>query len=576
MKDLKYTEILTANKALKEAVSGLARYEVKVLSNIVTSQFNEIFEYILRSRQINARVTSGEYDNIMQDSQKYSSADTVVIFWELANLVDGLQYKADTMDEKDADLLIEKTRDEIDFVFEQLRGTPNVIFNKFSTQVFNHSFLKENSFDRICNALNAYVTGHLPANFTLVDINKTFATISVAKSIDLRYYYSSKSLYSIDFYKEYAGYIAPIIYSITGKTKKALIFDCDNTLWKGVVGEEGVDGIELSSKNKNGGIFEEVHHLAKALAKQGILLGLCSKNNPEDVDEVFSGRPDFALKKDDILIRRINWSDKVSNLREIAEDLNIGIDSLVFVDDSAFEVNYVREHLPGTAILQVSDKLYDYPALLRDNSGLFYKKNFTKEDKDRINLYKTEESRKNERNKFETLGQYLISLELKLDIFVNDRNNVQRAAQLTQKTNQFNFTTHRYTESEIEHFMTSADTVVYVFGVRDRFGDYGITGMAIVKKNGSHAEIDTFLMSCRVLGRNIEKAFLNLVLKDLRNAAVVRARYIPTMKNRQVESFYEDFGFTLISGNENTKEYELSLDGHHFKDIDYITINRNK
>src|ERR1700733_2025275 len=237
MKDLKYTEILAANRKLRESLSGASLYEVKVLSNIITSQFNDIFEYVLRTEKINAKVSSGDYDNILQDSQKYASADTVIIFWELANLIDGLQYKADTMKEEEADRLVKKTKDEIDFVFEHLRRTPNVIFNKFSTAAFNHSFLKENRFDRICNVLNGYLAEKLPDNFTLIDVNKVFLKVSVEKSIDLRYYYSSKSLYSIEFYKQYGEYIAPVIFSILGRTKKALIFDCDNTLWKGNVGE---------------------------------------------------------------------------------------------------------------------------------------------------------------------------------------------------------------------------------------------------------------------------------------------------------------------------------------------------
>jgi FkbH-like protein len=578
MKDLKYIDILKANKALKEVVSDSAAYEVKVISNIITSQFNEIFEYVLRMQRINAKVTSGDYDNILQDSQKYSASNTIVIFWELSNLVDGLQYKADTMDEPDIVQLIEKTKNEIDFVFQHLAKTPNVIVNKFSSQIFNYSYIKENAFDRIANALNSHISENLPSNFTVVDIERIFARLSVEKSVDLRYYYSSKALYSIEFYKEYASYISPIVYSLVGKTRKALIFDCDNTLWKGIVGEDGVDGIELSVQNKNGGVFEEVHHLALALSKNGVLLGLCSKNNPEDVEEVFLKRKDLALKNEDILIKRINWNDKVSNLREIAAELNIGADSIVFIDDSSFEVNYIRDNLPEVVTLQVTEKLYNYPSVIRENSGLFYKKANTKEDIDRVTHYKTEENRKLERIKFESLDQYLLSLGLIVTIFIDDGSHIGRAAQLTQKTNQFNFTTSRYTEAEIEHFIRSEDHKVYVFGVADKFGDYGITGMAIIRLERGQATIDTFLMSCRIIGRNIEIAFLNFVLKDLRaeGIEIVLAKYISTNKNSQVERFYDDFGFVLKSDQNNVKDYCLTLKDHEYRNVDYITLKISK
>ena len=578
MRDLKYTEILKANKTLGETMSGRTPYKIKVLSNIITSQLNEILEFVLRSEDINASATSGDYDNIVQDSKKYASWEAIVIFWELSNLVDGLQYKADMMSSEEADNLIEKTKSEIDFVFGQLANAPNVIFNKFSSLVFSHSSIAENVFDKICHALNGYVYANLPANFTLIDIDRIFARLSIARSVDFRYYYSSKSLYSLEFCKEYSRFVAPVILSLLGKTRKALIFDCDNTLWKGVVGEDGVDGIHLSAKNKNGNVFEEVQHLALALSKKGVMIGLCSKNNPEDVDEVFLKREDLALKSKDIVIKRVNWNDKVTNLREIASALNIGLDSLVFIDDSSFEVNYIRQDLGEVTTLQVPEKLYDYPALLRDNLGLFYKKSNTEEDANRTALYRTEENRKMEREKFATLDQYLSSLQLSMQITVNDESHIERAAQLTQKTNQFNLSTHRYTDAELRRFISSGKYKMYLFSVADKFGDYGVTGMALVARDNKEAVIDTFLMSCRVIGRNIEVAFLNFILTNLRAEGIdaVLAEYAGTMKNRQVESFYDDYGFSVRGTGNNEKSYFLDLHEHKYRNIDYITLKPAK
>ena len=578
MKNLKYTDILKFNKALESDVSKYTPYDIKVISNIITSQFNDIFEYVLRNQQINAKVESGDYDNILQDALKFFSSNTIVIFWELSNLVNGLQYKAETMDKQEIDDLIEKTKNEIDFVFKHLEHSPNVILNKFSALIFSYSFLKENTFERIGNILNDYISEKLPSNFTLINIDKIFSKLSIEKSVDFRYYYSSKSLYTIEFYKEYSKFIAPIVFSLLGKTKKAFIFDCDNTLWKGVVGEEGVNGIELSTKDKNGGVFEEIHHLIRALSKQGVLIGFCSKNNSEDIEEVFLKRKDFALRNEDIIIKKINWNDKVKNLREIAVELNIGIDSLVFIDDSSFEVDYVRENLPEVTTLEVGDRLYNYPLMLRENYDLFYKKNYSEEDKDRASLYKIEESRKIERGNFASLDQYLLSLEITIEVYINDETIIGRAAQLTQKTNQFNFTTYRYTESDIERFIKSENYILYVFRVADKFGDYGTTGMAIIHFVDNQAEINTFLMSCRIIGRNIEIAFLNFILKDLQTKGfnIVLSKYISTVKNKQLQSFYEDFGFTLKSDQNNIKEYILKLKEHQYRNVDYINLNISK
>jgi FkbH-like protein len=574
LQDLKYTEILATNKLLGEKLSYQVPQEAVVLSNIITSQVNHIIEYVLRNRGLYVKLNSGDYDNIVQDSEKYAHQKVIIIFWELANLIDGLQYKAETMSAESIEDLMNKTKQEIDLVFQNLANTPIVIFNQFSTVAFNQYFLKNNQFDNIAIELNKYVSDNLPKNFIVVPMDKIFAQISVAKSIDLRYYYSSKALYSIDFYKQYAQFIAPIILSVYGKTKKALIFDCDNTLWKGIVGEDGVAGILLSSQDKNGTVFEEVHYLSNQLAQEGIIIGLCSKNNEEDVLEVFEKRQDFALLQNTILIKKINWQDKVTNLQEIATELNIGIDSLVFVDDSYFEINHVQNSLPEVHTIQVPTTLPMYGALLKENLSLFYKHSQTKEDKKRIEMYKQEAIRKGEQQKFATIEEYLHSLELEISITINDFDNLERAAQLTQKTNQFNLTTKRYTQTDLQNLITNQNYRLYTFRVKDKFGDYGLTGMSLISIAGENAIIDTLLMSCRVLGRNIEIAFLGFIINDLQqiNIKYIFASYFKTLKNSQVASFYEKLNFEVIREDVDRKEYKFQTIDFSYCPIDYIKI----
>ncbi len=577
MNDLKYTDILSKNRILGNELADFPPYEVKVISNIITSQIHEILEFSLRSMQINAKVSSGDYDNIVQDSQKYLSSNSIVVFWELANIIEGLQYKADTMDEKEINKLVEKVKSDIDFVFANLSKTPLVIFNEFSSLVFNYAHVRPNAFDKIAKLINQYIEENLPPNFVLINIDKVISNLSIQKSIDLRYYYSSKSLYTIDFYKAYTTFISPVIYSILGKSKKALIFDCDNTIWKGILGEDGIDNIEVSAKSKNGIIFEEIQHIAVGLAKKGIIVGLCSKNNPGDVEEVFERRDDMTLKNKDILVKKINWDDKVTNLKQIAEDLNIGTDSLVFVDDSPFELSFVEAQLPEVATLTVPEKLYSYPSLLRENISLFYQHQETGEDGNRLGFYKNEETRKNDRQKFTSLNDYLGSLELSITITVNDETHIARVAQMTQKTNQFNLTTRRHTVNDITEFIRSGKCNIYTMKVTDKFGDYGITGVAIIGLEDKIADVKSFLMSCRIIGRNIEIAFLDFIVEDLRvtGAKTINAYFIETFKNKQVEFFYDKFGFNVTDHSIKDKSYSLQISDYKNQNIDYINLNDN-
>lgn len=575
MMDLKYTEILNENRRLGKQLTSNPPYKISVLSNIVVNQISDVIEYKLRSHNINAIVNLGDYDNIVQDSEKFSQSDAVIVFWELSNLVDGLFYKSHQYDVAQCNALIEKITGEISFVFKNLATTSVVLINKFSSLVFNSSNIRDNMFDTICKQLNAYITDNLPSNFTIIKIDKIIANLSIGSSVDLRYFYSSKALYSIEFFKAYSTFVSPVMLSILGKSKKALIFDCDNTLWKGIVGEDGVDGIELSSGNKNGIYFEEIHNLSQELAKQGIIIGLCSKNNSEDVEEVFAKRTDFSMKREGISIVKVNWNDKANNLREIASELNIGLDSLVFLDDSDFEVNFVSETLPEVSVVRVPDKLYEYPKVFRSQMPLFYNHSRSVEDLSRVSMYKEANERKLVQATFSNLEDYLYSLELKLDIQLNEKTLLPRIAQLTQKTNQFNLTTKRYTETEIDGMLNDGSTKIFSFSLEDKFGGYGTTGLSIVKVKNEKAEIDTFLMSCRVIGREVEIAFLDTIINNLAASGIeqLTARYVKTLKNGQVAEFYELSGFSTVEETENTKLYKLNIGDYKAKEINHISIN---
>jgi len=579
IKNLKYFEILKINTKLGSNMNSNS-YNISVLSNITINQIKEILEYILRNENINANVRIGDYDNIVQDSIKYENSNVVIIFWELSNVIDGLQYKIELFDNEQFKVILKKIKSEIDLVLKNLNKTSLVLFNKFTSMPFSSLNLRKSNFEKFADQLNKYLEDKIFENIILIDLDKVIAEVNVSRSFDFRYYYSSKALYTIEFFKTYTEHIKPSIMSANGKSKKALIFDCDNTLWKGILGEDGFDKIEMSPRTKNGSIFSEIQSIALALNKQGILIGLCSKNNPKDIDEVINSHPDMKLREEHIAINKSNWADKITNLRQIAKELNIGLDSLVFIDDSSFEVNLIKGQLPEITVLQVPERLHEYPKMLRENIGLFYNLSFTKEDKKKIKMYKQQIYRESAKKKFSDIEEYLASLELKLTIFEDDESIIPRMSQMSQKTNQFNLTTKRYTEIDIRNFVISGDSKVFSFSVSDKFGDSGVTGLCIINfdKKNQTANIDTFLISCRIIGRNIEYAFMDYLVNFLKNNKVknVIAKYVKTHKNEQVKDFYDKCSFSLIKSNNGIVDYELFVDEYKPKKVKYVEVNNGK
>ena len=304
MTQMKFSEIIKANNELSLNIE--LNYEIAILSNVTISQLQPIFEYNLRKEDIGAVCLLGEYDNIIQDSERFLNKNAVVIFWEACNIIDGFQYKVNLLSDTEFSELLEKTKNEISYLFNKLNSTSVVIFNKFSSSIFNSHLLKENRFDEFCNQLNDFLYEHAPDNFFLISIDKIFNQLTITSSVDFRNYYTSKALYTIEFLKSYVIHISQILKSIKGKAKKALILDCDNTLWDGIIGEDGIDGIKLDGITPKGVVFQEVQSIIKSLAQQGVVVGLCSKNNYDDVQEVFN-KPNFSvLSEEDVVIKKIN------------------------------------------------------------------------------------------------------------------------------------------------------------------------------------------------------------------------------------------------------------------------------
>jgi len=572
--DIKYLDILKLNKKISFPPE-IDKININILSNITMFQIKEILEYSLKIEELNVEVSLGNYDNIIQDSKNYNN-DITIIFWELANIVPCCYSKLEIDRNNDELEIYTNLVSEIELVFTNLSKNSLVLMNKFSSLNCSYSIVRTTKIDNLSDKLNTYLQDNLPDNFKLIDINKVISTIGVAKAFDFKNYFLSESLYTVDFFQNYSLFVKPYIMALTGKIKKALILDCDNTLWKGIVGEDGLDKIEMSDETKEGKIFSEIQSLALSLTKKGVLLGLCSKNNPNDIEDVLETHPNMQLKSHFITIKKINWKDKATNIREIASELNIGLDSLVFIDDASFEINLIREQLPEVSAFQVPKKLYEYPDYFRRISNLFCNLYSTEEDENKVEIYKDQKLRDENKRKYSNVEDYLASLELKMSIYDNDKSIIPRLSQLSQKTNQFNLTTKRYSKTEIENMINSNDFGVYAFSVSDKFGDNGITGMCILHyfNNEKRADIDIFLMSCRIIGRNIEYAFMDFIIGKLieLNISSLKATYISTKKNEQVSMFYNQHSFRLIKESGLKKYYEIEIDDYTFNNIPYIQI----
>ena len=333
-----------------------------------------------------------------------------------------------------------------------------------------------------------------------------------------------------------------------GRSFKCLVLDLDNTVWGGAIGDDGMEGIELGQGSPLGEAYAAFQTYARELSRRGVILAVCSKNDEANALEPFAQHPDMVLRRGDISSFVANWSDKVGNIRAIAQELNIGLDSLVFIDDNPFERNLVRQELPMVAVPEVADDPAAYPIALSD-AGYFEGLSITDEDRERTSQYQGNKARDALKSSVTDLPAYLRGLEMQLIWKHFDRVGLQRIVQLIAKSNQFNLTTRRYTDEDAIAVMADPDAFGLQLRLLDRFGDNGAIAIAVGRmQTNKDVLIDIWLMSCRVLGRQVEPATLNLIAQEALKLGARRlvGTYIPTKKNGMVKDHYAKLGFTVL------------------------------
>ncbi len=379
---------------------------------------------------------------------------------------------------------------------------------------------------------------------------------------DERSWFESKQSFAPAFQVTVAKEIAQLIRIIKQSPKKVLALDLDNTLWGGVIGDDGMEGIELGDTSPRGEAFKAFQSYILSLTERGVLLAVCSKNDHENAIEPFQRHPEMVLREEHIVSFKANWEPKAKNLIEMAEELSLGLDSFVFVDDNPAEIEMVRQFAPEVTTILLGPDPSSYVKQLQE-SRLFERLTITGEDLRRTEQYKEEAERKSLESSAVDMDSYLESLQMIGTFAEFNSVDLPRIAQLINKSNQFNLTTRRRSESELEALMSDPRNVGFSMRLGDRFGDHGLISVVIGSRDGNGTlEIDTWLMSCRVLKRQVEEQVLNEIARRAREMGCTRLKgvYLPTAKNGMVKDLYPRLGFDNVHAAEDRAEFELSIE----------------
>jgi FkbH-like protein len=362
------------------------------------------------------------------------------------------------------------------------------------------------------------------------------------------------------------------LHPLTGKIAKCVAVDLDNTLWGGVIGEDGMAGIRLGQEYP-GAAFQEVQRALLDLTRRGILLAVCSKNNSADAMEALANHTGMVLRPRDFAAMRINWNQKAESLREIAAELNIGIDSVAFLDDNPVERQHIREQVPEAIVIELPQDPMAFAPTIRD-CPYFERLTLSQEDRQRGDYYASERQRAHLERSVNSKEDFYRSLEQVAEIAPVNSSTLARVAQLTQKTNQFNLTTRRYTEPQIASLAECPGWRVWSLRVADRYADNGLVGVAIAQVKGEICEIDTFLLSCRVIGRTVETALLAHVAADAREqgARWLQGWFLPTKKNTPAKDFYREHGFEAAEETAAGALWRLDLSQRQVQMPEWIQV----
>ncbi len=554
-------------KNLKKDMSALACVRVAVLGDCATQHIAAALGGWGYEAGLHYDIFDADYDQIDAQtmdpsSELYAHRPDWII---LANCTDRLYdaYCAYPLGERSR--FAETMRDRLVVVWQRIAAncTARLIqfnFPAWDDRVFGDFGAKTpESFAFQLRKLNFLLAESCAANKNVfpVDVDGMQSRLGEHFVRDAKMYCIAKMPFRTDFLPYLAAQITDLIRAASGTFKKCVVLDLDNTLWGGVIGDDGIDGIQIGELGL-GHAFSAFQAWLKELKNRGIILCVCSKNNEPAAKEPFERHPEMVLRLEDISVFVANWQDKASNIRAIRDVLNIGMDSIVFLDDNPFEREAVRSLIPGITVPELPENPEEYVDHLR-TLNLFETASYSEEDRVRTQQYRAEAQRVSLQNQCADYDAYLEGLEMVAQAEPFDSFHFPRIAQLTQRSNQFNLRTVRYTEQEIAALAADPRYLTLYFTLRDKFGDHGLISAVILEKRADRLFVDTWLMSCRVLKRGMEEFIVNKMLDTARKAgySLVEGEYIKTAKNAMVSRIYEKLGFRAL--NDTTFVADVSI-----------------
>jgi FkbH-like protein len=506
----------------------------------------------LLSRTIRPRITVGPFNQLPQicfnHSRLLGAVDVIILIWRVEDLFPEMLGRA-IQDPQAMSSLLEEVRglaDAVAHLGHTFGGTvivsspPYPTYPGFELADIRQGLCGMRVFQAISQLWSERV-GRME-RVRLFDLHGLVLEIGVRQAHDVRKWQLYRQPYTERLWHDAGRTLGRMIAAERVSPKKAVVLDLDNTLWGGIVGEDRLEGLELGD-DFPGRAYRDFQRYLKHLKNQGVFLAVASKNNVEDAMEVFERHDAMILSREDIAAFEIHWDSKVESIKRIASRLNIGLDALVFVDDSAKEIGEVRERLPEVTCVIVPEELAELPALLA-NTEFFDMIEVTDEDRHRTEMVVADSLRQDIREGLSE-EEFRQSLQLKVSVFAAGRQHLARVTQLINKSNQFNLTTIRRTQAEVEALSSAANALVMAMNISDKYGDYGLVGVGILRKEEHLCIIDTLLMSCRVLGRGAEETFIAKLAEAAQalDCTEMRGKYVPTRKNAMVADLYRRFGF---------------------------------
>ena len=591
MKELEYPfdcdYILRKKKSIKRTLlensCGFIEKNIAILGGSTTDEIKNMLELFLLNNGIKPQFYESEYNQFWQDAmfenKELEQFKPDIIFIHTTN--------RNITNYPEIGNSIVEVEELLDKEFKKYKNMWMSLWQKYNCPIIQNNF--EYPFYRILGNKDAtanygkvnFITklnikfaeyAESTANFYINDINYQSAMYGLEKWADQFYWYMYKYALAVPAIPHLAFNVANIIKAIYGKNKKGLVLDLDNTLWGGVVGDDGVENISVGQETSQGQAYSEFQDYLKQLKKIGVILNVNSKNDEKNAIAGLN-HPDGTLKPDDFIVIKANWEPKSKNMMEIANELNLGVDSLVFIDDNPAERAIVNQQVPNV-VTPIMEKPEKYIETI-DRAGFFEVTNLSKDDIKKSEMYKENAERNKVMASFENYEDYLKSLKMhaKIEHFIP--MYMARIAQLTNKSNQFNLTTKRYTQAEIENVAEDKNYITLYGKLEDTFGDNGVVSVVIGHILGKILEIDLWIMSCRVLKRDMEFAMMDVLVEKAKKAGIetIKGFYYPTAKNAMVKEFYKLQGFNKISEDQaGNTVWELDLKQEYNNKNKFIKI----